>query len=80
MELRKKFYVALVLYGVIGLLIWITIADFRIPVPAWGSGTSITLRQLTLGVLGLIVLRTVLHWRAEEIKAEREREEGSERP
>ena len=73
MDQRKRFYIALAIYAVLGVLIWMTIADIPIP----GSAVHITLRQLTLGVLALIVLRTVLHWRAEEIRSEREREEGS---
>jgi len=73
MDQRKRFYIALAIYAVLGVLIWMTIADIPIP----GSAVHVTLRQLTLGVLALIVLRTVLHWRAEEIRSEREREEGS---
>jgi hypothetical protein len=71
MEQRKRFYLALVIYAVLGLAIWLTIDDIVIPV----SAVHITLRQLTLAILGIFVLRTVLHWRAEQIRAEREREE-----
>jgi hypothetical protein len=73
MDQRKRFYIALAIYAVLGVLIWMTIDDIPIP----GSAVHVTLRQLTLGVLVLIVLRTVLHWRAEQIRSEREREEGS---
>ena len=55
------------------MAIWMTIDDIVIPI----SAVHITLRQLTLAILGLFVLRTVLHWRAEQIRAERERKQSS---
>ncbi|HLW52178.1 MAG TPA: hypothetical protein VKW06_04990 [Candidatus Angelobacter sp.] len=70
MEQRKKFYIAMAVYAVLGLLIWLTIDNIPLPI----SAVHITLRQLTLGMLGVFVLRTVLHWRAEQIRAEREKE------
>jgi hypothetical protein len=73
MEQQKKFYVALAIYAVLGLLIWTTMTD--VPLPIAGVGMSI--RRLTLGVLALFVARTVLHWRAEQIRSEREKEEAS---
>jgi len=71
MEQHKKFYVALAIYAVLGLLIWMTIDNIPLPF----SAVHLTLRQLTLGILGLFVLRTVLHWRADQIRAEREQHE-----
>jgi hypothetical protein len=73
MEQRKRFYVALAIYAVLGLAIWMTIDNIVIPI----SAVHITLRQLTLAILGMFVLRTVLHWRAEQIRADRERKQGS---
>ena len=73
MEKRKRFYVALGLYAVLGLLIWTVMADVPLPV---GNG-HIGIRSLTLIVLGFFVLRTVLHWRAEQIRSEQDREEAS---
>ena len=73
MQQQKRFYVALAIYAVLGLGIWMTIDDIVIPI----SVVHITLRQLTLGILGLFVLRTVLHWNAERIRAEREKKEVS---
>jgi hypothetical protein len=54
----------------LGLLIWTTMSD--VPVAVAGVGMSI--RRLTLGVLALFVARTVLHWRAEQIRSEGEKE------
>jgi hypothetical protein len=66
MEKRKRFYIALAIYAGLGLLIWVTIDDIPIPVsnlPAVLENVHITLRQLTLLILGMFVLRTVLyHW------------------
>ncbi|HEY6308158.1 MAG TPA: hypothetical protein VI488_17050 [Candidatus Angelobacter sp.] len=78
MEQQKRFYVALAMYAVIGLLIWLTIDNIPIPLPPeMPIGLHITLRQVALAILGLFVLRTVLHWHAERIRAEREKEEVS---
>jgi hypothetical protein len=73
MEQRKRFYVALGIYAVLGLLIWVTMSD--VPFPIGGYHLSVSLRRLTLGVLVLFVVRTVLHWRAEGIRASRQREQ-----
>jgi hypothetical protein len=78
MEQRKRFYVALAIYAVLGLLIWMTIDNIPIPMPQDAPITlHITLRQLTLAILGLFLLRTVLHQYAQRVRAEREKEELS---
>jgi hypothetical protein len=74
MDRRKRFYFALAMYAVLGVLIWFTMSD--VPLPIGGYNLSISFRRLTLGILALFIVRTVLHWRAEEIRAERD---GSER-
>jgi hypothetical protein len=77
MELRKRFYVALAIYAALGLAIWMTIPNVPLRVmraaDAW-QGIQVTLRQLTMAIWALFVVRTVLHWRAEEIRGQRERE------
>jgi cytochrome b561 len=81
MEQRKRFYVALVIYAVLGLAIWLTIDDIVIPMsslPAVLQNVHITLRQLTLVILGMFVLRTVLHHWAEQARGQREDKESSE--
>jgi hypothetical protein len=78
MEQRKRFYVALAIYALLGLLIWVTIDNIPIPAPReMPIRLHITLRQLALSILGLFVLRTVLHWNAQRITAEREKNEIS---
>jgi uncharacterized membrane protein len=73
MQKRKRFYVALAIYAVLGLLIWITMVDVPIPV---GNG-HIGIRSVTLLVLGLFVVRTLLHRRAEQIRGEQDEEVSS---
>ena len=71
MQQRKRFYVALAIYAVLGLLIWVTMEDVPLPV---GSG-HIGIRSLTLIVLVIFALRTVLHFRADQIRGEQDEEE-----
>jgi hypothetical protein len=67
MERQKKFYVALALYAALGLLIWVTIGDIPIPVSRvhvsrdLDFAVHITLRQVTLVILAMFVVRTILH-------------------
>ena len=73
MQKRKRFYVALAIYAVLAVLLWVTMEDVPLPV---GNG-RIGIRSLTLMVLGLFAVRTVLHWRAEQIRGEQDEEEVS---
>jgi hypothetical protein len=73
MQKRKRFYVALAIYAVLAVLIWVTMEDVPLPV---GSG-QIGIRSLTLIVLALFAVRTVLHFRAEQIRDEQDDEEVS---
>jgi len=69
MEIRKRLVVALALYAVLGVLIWATISDVPVKIP----GGSISLRALPIAVLAIFALRTVLHWKAEQIRSEQEK-------
>ena len=73
MQKRKRFYVALAIYAVLGLLIWATMEDVPLPV---GNG-HLGIRCLTLIVLAVFAVRTVLHFRAEQIRDEQDEEEIS---
>jgi uncharacterized membrane protein len=73
MQKRKRFYVALAIYAVLGLLIWAMMEDVPLPV---GNG-HVGIRSLTLIVLALFAVRTVLHFRAERSREERDEEEVS---
>jgi len=73
MQKRKPFYVALAIYAVLGLLTWATMEDVPLPV---GNG-HLGIRSLTLIVLAVFAVRTVLHFRAEQIRDEQDEEEIS---
>jgi len=73
MQKRKRFYVALAIYAALALLIWVTMEDVPLPV----GGGKIGIRSVTLMVLALFAVRTVLHWRAEQIRGEHDEEEVS---
>ena len=73
MQKRKRFYVALAIYALLAVLISVTMEDVPLPV---GNG-QIGIRSLTLIVLAVFALRTVLHFRAERIREERDEEEVS---
>jgi len=73
MQKRKRFYVAITIYAALGLLIWVTMEDVPLPV---GNG-HIGIRSLTLIVLAIFTVRTVLHFRAEQIRGEHEEEKFS---
>ena len=73
MQKRKRFYVAIAIYAVLGLLIRVTMEDIPLPV---GNG-HIGIRSLTLIVLAVFALRTILHFRADQIRGEHEEEKFS---
>jgi hypothetical protein len=73
MQKRKRFYVALAIYAVLALLIWVTMEDVPLPV---GSG-HVGIRSLTLIVLAVFAVRTILHFRAEQIRDEQDEEQVS---
>jgi hypothetical protein len=68
MDQDKKFWIALALYAVLALLAWMTMTSDGVRV----AGSGISLRGLVFVLLGFFAARTVLHWRAEKIRAERE--------
>jgi hypothetical protein len=66
MQQGKRFRIAMALYAVLAVLAWTMMTNDKIPV----AGGGISLRGLTLVLLGFFAARTVLHWRAEKIRAE----------
>ena len=73
MQKRKRFYVALAIYAVLAVLVWVTMEDVPLPV---GNG-QVGIRSLTLIVLAVFAVRTVLHFRAQQIRDEQDEEEAS---
>ncbi|HKW75937.1 MAG TPA: hypothetical protein VJN64_10470 [Terriglobales bacterium] len=72
MDRDTRFYVALAVYAVLALLVWLTMSDVAVPI---GNGT-VSIRGLTWVILAFFAVRTWLHWRAEQIQAEREQQEN----
>ncbi len=68
MDQRKRFYVAMALYAVLALLVWLTMDGSAVPV---GNG-QVSVRGLTYALLAFFAARTILHWNAERIRAEKE--------
>jgi hypothetical protein len=58
-------------YAVLALLSWFVMDASTVPV---GSG-QLSLRGLTLILLGFFAARTILHWNADRIKAQKETQE-----
>jgi hypothetical protein len=71
MDLQKRFYVAMAAYAVLALLAWFVMDATTLP----GGGGEISLRGLTLILLGFFAARTILQWNADRIRAQKERQE-----
>jgi hypothetical protein len=68
---QKRFFVAMGAYAVLALLAWFVMDASTVPV---GSG-QLSLRGLTLILLGFFAARTILHWNADRIRAQKETQE-----
>jgi hypothetical protein len=67
MQQDKRFWIAMAIYAALAVLAWITMTNDGIQV----AGNGISLRGLVFILLGFFAVRTVLHWRAEKIRAEK---------
>ena len=63
-ELNRKFWIALALYGFLGLLVWFTMGEGKVLV----HGRPVELRLIPLIVIGCLTLRTVVAHQAERIR------------
>ena len=73
MDQHKKFLVAMGAYAVLALLAWLTMDGSSVPV---GSG-QVSIRGLTFVLLGFFAVRTILHWKAERIRAQKESQQSA---
>jgi hypothetical protein len=71
MGLQKRLFVAMGAYAVLALLAWFVMDASAVPV---GRG-QLSLRGLTLILLGFFAARTILHWNADRIRAQKETQE-----
>jgi hypothetical protein len=67
----RKFRLALVLYGILGLLVWFTVGTGSVLV----QGKPVQLRLVPLIIIGGLALRTVVAHQADKIR--RQGENGS---
>jgi hypothetical protein len=67
---EKKFWIAMLLYGVLAILAWYTIGAGSVDV----NGKQVQLRLVPLVIFGVLALRTVLGRHADRIR--REDQEG----
>ena len=65
MDIKRRFRISLIAYGVLALLIWATLRGASMVV----NGRSVNLEYVALAVVGLFALKTILHWKAEQIQA-----------
>jgi hypothetical protein len=70
-DLDRKFWVALAMFAVLAVLVWLTMGDGSVPV----FGKPVELKLIPLIVIGGMALRTVLARKAEKIR--RDGEKGS---
>ena len=64
MENRKRIGVALAIYAALGLLIWTTMSGA--PIRLWGG--QISFWAFTLAIVAFFAVKTVLHWKAGQIR------------
>ncbi len=63
-DLERRFPWAVVLYGLLALLVWLTMDAGKVMV----MGKPVELRLVPLIVIGGLAVRTVLAWQAERIR------------
>jgi uncharacterized membrane protein YpjA len=68
MENRKRLVTALAVYALLGLLIWTTMSDLPVKI----AGGQISIRAVTLAIVAFFAVRTLLHWKADGIRTEKE--------
>ena len=79
MDQKKRFLVAIGLYAVLAVLIWLTMDAGSVTIRREnGAIIQIPFRSVALGILGLFAVLTVLRWRAEQREARREHEGAEE--
>jgi hypothetical protein len=71
MEKRKRFYIALAVYAVLGLIVWMTMSGE----PVYVGSRQISFRWVTIMILAFFAVRTMLHWKAEQIRAKDEEQQ-----
>ena len=63
-DLDRKYWIALVLYGVLAVLVWFTMGEGKVQF----AGRLVEMRLVPLIIIGGLALRTVLARHAEKIR------------
>ena len=75
MDQKKRFLLAMGLYAVLAVLIWLTMDAGAITIRRTNGATiEIPFRSVAFGILGLFAALTVLRWRVDQREARREQE------
>jgi hypothetical protein len=77
MDQKKRFLLAMGLYAVLAVLIWLTMDSGAVQIRL-ESGTLIEIpfRNVAFGILGLFAALTVLRWRVDQREASREQDDS----
>jgi hypothetical protein len=77
MDQKKRFLLAMGLYAVLAVLIWLTMDSGAVQIRL-ESGTLIEIpfRNVAFGILGLFAALTVLRWRMDQREASREQDDS----
>jgi hypothetical protein len=65
MDKQKRLGVALAIYAVLGITAWLTMSAEPVPL---GSNRQVSFRLFTLMILAFFVMRTLLAWKADQIR------------
>jgi uncharacterized membrane protein YqjE len=68
MDQQKRFFIAIALYAVLALVAWLMMDGSSVPF----GNRQINVRELTFALLIFFLARTILHWNAERIRAQKE--------
>ena len=63
-DLRRRYWIALLLYGVLAVLVWFTVGEGKVIV----FGKPVELRLIPILILATFALRTVLVRQADKIR------------
>jgi hypothetical protein len=75
MDQRKRFFVAMAIYAVLAVAIWLTMDSAVVPIAIPVGDTSfvqIKLRSATLGILAMFAALTALRWKIDQRRAQKE--------
>ncbi len=79
MDHRKRFFVAMGIYAVLAVLIWLTMDAGAVSIRRENGATiEIPFRGVALGILGLFAALTALRWRIDQREARKEQKGAEE--